>query len=54
MNILSPQMIGVDDPDRVKELIGGLDWWKRDGHKTECAAGARAGGCGCESEPTSR
>lgn len=20
---------------RVKELIGGLDWWKRDGHKTQ-------------------
>ena len=20
---------------RVKELIGGLDWWKRDGHQTE-------------------
>jgi rhodanese-related sulfurtransferase len=20
---------------RVKELIGGLDWWKRDGYKTE-------------------
>jgi rhodanese-related sulfurtransferase len=20
---------------RVKELMGGLDWWKRDGHKTE-------------------
>jgi rhodanese-related sulfurtransferase len=20
---------------RVKELIGGLDWWKRDGHPTE-------------------
>lgn len=20
---------------RVKELIGGLDWWKRDGHATE-------------------
>jgi rhodanese-related sulfurtransferase len=20
---------------RVKELIGGLDWWKRDGHMTE-------------------
>jgi hypothetical protein len=19
---------------RVKELIGGLDWWKRDGHPT--------------------
>lgn len=23
---------------RVKELIGGLDWWKRDGYKTEEAA----------------
>ena len=23
---------------RVKELIGGLDWWKRDGHPTEGAA----------------
>jgi len=23
---------------RVKELVGGLDWWKRDGHKTESAA----------------
>lgn len=22
---------------RVKELMGGLDWWKRDGHPTECA-----------------
>ena len=33
---------------RVKELIGGLDWWKRDGHQTECAAGARSTGCGCE------
>lgn len=22
---------------RVKELIGGMDWWKRDGHATECA-----------------
>jgi len=20
---------------RVKELMGGLDWWKRDGHRTE-------------------
>lgn len=20
---------------RVKELLGGLDWWKRDGHQTE-------------------
>lgn len=24
---------------RVKELIGGLDWWKRDGHKTEGSGG---------------
>jgi rhodanese-related sulfurtransferase len=24
---------------RVKELIGGLDWWKRDGHKTDCGCG---------------
>jgi rhodanese-related sulfurtransferase len=31
---------------RVKELIGGLDWWKRDGHPTECGA-ASAAGCGC-------
>ena len=21
---------------KVKELIGGLEWWKRDGHKTNC------------------
>jgi rhodanese-related sulfurtransferase len=33
----------------VKELIGGLDWWKRDGYPTE---GTNAGGknilaCGC-------
>jgi rhodanese-related sulfurtransferase len=34
---------------RVKELIGGMDWWKRDGHKTEShAAGAPAAGCGCD------
>jgi rhodanese-related sulfurtransferase len=33
---------------RVKELIGGLDWWKRDGHKTESgAASAQAETCGC-------
>lgn len=32
---------------RVKELIGGLDWWQRDGHPV--AAGAAAGAsCGCE------
>jgi rhodanese-related sulfurtransferase len=23
---------------RVKELTGGLDWWKRDGHRTHAAA----------------
>lgn len=33
---------------RVKELLGGLDWWKRDGHRTEGdAAGAGTSGCGC-------
>ena len=35
---------------RVKELIGGLDWWKRDGHPTEgtavIATGSRS--CGCD------
>ena len=25
---------------RVKELIGGLDWWKRDGYKTEKTKGS--------------
>ncbi len=34
---------------RVKELIGGLDWWKRDGHKTEGAvSNSKAATCGCE------
>jgi len=28
---------------KVKELVGGLDWWRRDGHPTE-AAGASAKG----------
>lgn len=33
---------------RVKELIGGLDWWKRDGHKTTAgAAGDPTAACGC-------
>lgn len=31
---------------RVKELIGGLDWWRRDGHPTE-GAGAQPPDCGC-------
>jgi rhodanese-related sulfurtransferase len=35
---------------RVRELIGGLDWWKRDGHPTHGASAAQAAGtdCGCE------
>jgi rhodanese-related sulfurtransferase len=34
---------------RVKELIGGLDWWKRDGHATHGdATAAVSGPCGCE------
>ena len=34
---------------RVKELIGGIDWWKRDGHKTEShPVSVSAAGCGCE------
>jgi rhodanese-related sulfurtransferase len=33
---------------RVKELIGGLDWWKRDGHKTHAAGAAdETIACGC-------
>lgn len=31
----------------VKELIGGLDWWKRDGHPTEKGAGTAPVGCAC-------
>lgn len=34
---------------RVKELIGGLDWWKRDGHRTDGAAAAgTTAACGCD------
>ncbi|MBS4095301.1 MAG: hypothetical protein KGZ83_00510 [Sulfuricella sp.] len=34
---------------RVKELMGGLDWWKRDGHPTAGEAVAAQGdpACGC-------
>lgn len=34
---------------RVKELIGGLDWWKRDGYRTEGenATVATNPSCGC-------
>ncbi len=33
----------------VKELLGGLDWWKRDGHATKGHHGNAGGGtvCGC-------
>lgn len=32
----------------VRELIGGLDWWKRDGHRVEGGAAASAEpACGC-------
>jgi rhodanese-related sulfurtransferase len=32
----------------VKELIGGIDWWKRDGHKTHTAtASDKSVSCGC-------
>lgn len=34
---------------RVKELLGGMDWWKRDGHKTETgAASVHTNYCGCD------
>ena len=34
---------------RVKELVGGLDCWKRDGHKTESGvAGTSPADCGCD------
>ena len=32
---------------RVKELIGGLDWWKRDGHVTQAGGRSDTTGCGC-------
>lgn len=34
---------------RVKELIGGLDWWKRDGYETEGKQGVLGSQivCGC-------
>ncbi|MFT3847588.1 MAG: rhodanese-like domain-containing protein [Propionivibrio sp.] len=31
---------------QVKELIGGLDWWKRDGYPTEGSAANAS--CGCD------
>lgn len=32
---------------RVKEHMGGLDWWKRDGHPTSTGAAGNIS-CGCE------
>lgn len=34
---------------RVKELLGGLDWWKRDGHETKGTSGQKVQNlsCGC-------
>ena len=34
---------------KVKELIGGLDWWRRDGYDTEGVEGEKRGAvtCGC-------
>lgn len=32
---------------RVKELIGGLDWWKRDGHPTKTASPRESDGGSC-------
>lgn len=35
---------------RVRELIGGLDWWKRDGYPTAGSVGSQGGSeilCGC-------
>ena len=35
---------------RVQELVGGLDWWKRDGHKTAGTQGRPAtAACNCAS-----
>lgn len=33
---------------RVKELLGGLDWWKRDGHETKGTENTTSAACGCE------
>jgi rhodanese-related sulfurtransferase len=35
---------------KVKELMGGLDWWKRDGHPTSGGSSVTASevSCGCE------
>lgn len=32
---------------KVRELIGGLDWWKRDGHQVSEKCTPTTGACGC-------
>ncbi len=32
---------------RVKELMGGLDWWRRDGHEIHTGAPSEPIACGC-------
>ena len=32
---------------QVKELLGGLEWWKKDGYATEGAAKQEGGKIGC-------
>jgi rhodanese-related sulfurtransferase len=32
----------------VKELIGGIEWWKRDGYQTSKGETSEANNCGCE------
>lgn len=31
----------------VKELVGGLEWWKRDGHRIEAGTDVSDSACGC-------
>lgn len=33
---------------KVKELVGGLDWWKRDGHQTEGTQSTRRATVACD------
>lgn len=32
---------------RIRELIGGLDWWKRDGYPTKTGPASTGPGCAC-------
>lgn len=33
---------------RVRELIGGLEWWRRDGHVIDTVTASSLENCGCE------